>query len=93
MAWKEGVVTTDAERRTLVQGDGPYWLSDGHPAKVNTRRPGTITWSEHLEAWEHYARRFGRDQSAERLAERGGFGWAELVELLGHEPRTWEPRS
>lgn len=56
------------------------------------RPAGTISWDEHLEAYENYAKRYGRDQTAERLAERGGFSWYELVNLLGHEPTTWEPR-
>lgn len=36
--------------------------------------------------------RYGAGQSAERLAERGGFGYWELTDLLGHEPKTWQPR-
>jgi len=52
---------------------------------------GTIAWWEHLEAWAVYAKRFGKGQSAERIAERCGFGYGELLEFLGHEPRTWEP--
>jgi hypothetical protein len=54
--------------------------------------PGTIAWSEHVEAWEGYARRYGTGQSAERIAERCGFCFGELVEFLGREPSTWEPR-
>lgn len=34
------------------------------------------------EAYEHYAKMFGNQQSLERLAERGGFGRAELLMLL-----------
>ena len=34
-----------------------------------------------------------RGQSAERIAERGGFGYWEITELLGREPNTWEPRT
>jgi hypothetical protein len=70
-------------RRAPVQGD--Y-------RRVGTRVPGTIAWAEHLEAFESYAARYGRSQSAERIAERGGFGYLELVDFLGHEPKTWEPR-
>jgi hypothetical protein len=69
------------ERRAPVQADRRI----GKPA-------GTIAWSEHLEAYADYAKRYGTSQSAERLAERGGFGWDELVDHLGREPRTWEPR-
>lgn len=73
------------ERRAPLQGDG-Y-------GRLQTKPPGTISWAEHLEIYEAYAKRDGRDQSAERIAERGGFGWSECVLLLGREPKTWEPRK
>lgn len=74
--------------RAPVQGD--YFL----PRGARGRERGTIAWSEHLEAWEAYARRYGREQSAERIAERGGFGLGELRKLLGRDPATWveDPR-
>lgn len=53
---------------------------------------GTIAWSEYLEAYTTYSGIFGREQTAERLVERGGFGLFELCHLLGRPPRTWEPR-
>jgi len=56
------------------------------------RGPGTISWEEHLLAWSGYASRYGTSQSAERLAERGGFSYAELLLYLRREPTTWEPR-
>lgn len=37
-----------------------------------------IPWSLHLRAWDAYAKKYGRSQTAERLAERGGFGTCEL---------------
>lgn len=82
------------DRRVPVQGDGPYLLPATHPARRGREAhpPGTITWAEHLEAWERYAQRFGRDQSAERVAERGGFSFLELRGLLGRDPQTWEAR-
>lgn len=52
---------------------------------------GTVAWEEHEQAWEAYARKYGRDQSAMRIHERRGFCYGELVEFLGHEPKTWEP--
>ena len=67
-------------RRAPVQGDR------------GGRGPGTIAWSEHLLAWSAYAGKYGRGQSAERMAERAGFSYLELVDFLGHEPTTWEPR-
>ena len=72
----------DANRRAPVQGD--Y-----NRATRRYERAGSIAWAEHVEAWEDYARRYGRDQSAERIAERGGFGYQELVEHLRREPTTW----
>ena len=53
--------------------------------------PGSIAWEEHLLAWSAYDARYRCGQSAERLAERGGFSYGELVEFLGHEPKTWAP--
>lgn len=74
-------------RRAPVQGD-LGWSSPRHfPA---AKPPGTIAWSEHVEAWEAYSKKWGSGQSAERIAERQGFGYAELVELLGREPLTWK---
>jgi len=70
------------ERRVRVQGD-----------REPKKPAGTVAWWEHVKAWEGYAEIYGKHyQSAERIAERGGFGYAELVEFLGHEPETWEPR-
>lgn len=71
------------QRRAPVQGN--YRLPRGVPGAA----PGTVEWAEHVEAWEAYAKRYGRDQSAERIAERTGFGYRELTTFLGHEPRTW----
>ena len=54
---------------------------------------GTIAWEEHVKAHAGYVAEFGSLQSAERVAERGGFGYRELVALLGHEPLTWRERA
>lgn len=77
------------ERRAPVQRDcirGRCYCSRKH-------EPGWISWEEHERAWLDYARRYGRGQSAERIAERGGFGYWELTQHLGHAPKTWEPRQ
>ena len=63
-----------------VQGDG------SHP-------PGTVAWSEHLSAWEAYRAKYGNDQSAARIADRGGFSYGEIAAFLGHAPATWEPKT
>lgn len=53
---------------------------------------GSIEWVEYLEAYAVYVAHYGRGQSAERMVERGGFGYWEFTKLLGHEPKTWLPR-
>lgn len=66
---------------------------DRAPVQRGPRGPaGTITWAEHVEAWAAYDRRY-HGQTAERIAERGGFGHTELAALLGHAPRTFEAAS
>jgi hypothetical protein len=73
---------------SLHPSDRKRMLAAGRKGLVD----GTIAWSEHKEAWQEYARAGHGSQSAERLAERGGFGYSELLDLLGREPRTWRPR-
>lgn len=75
---------TDRERRAPIQGD--YWLRRGTPG----RESGSISWTEHLEAWGAYSKKY-TGQSAEAIAARGGFGYQELVGLLGRVPKTFEP--
>lgn len=79
------------ERRVVTQGEGPYVL----PVKrwpTGTMGPGTISEEEHQEIWEKYRAKYNNDQSAARIAERGGFGYWEAAALLGHEPVSWRPR-
>ena len=42
-----------------------------------------VPWRIHQKAWEVYGKHY--NQSAERLAERGGFGLVELIYLLAGE--------
>lgn len=50
--------------------------------------PGTIPWDVHLNAWAGYAKAGHGAQSAERINERGGFGYREVqCALLGHYNR------
>jgi hypothetical protein len=85
-----------AERRAPVQAStrelDAHGYSNGQrrPSGAPGAVPGTVSWEEHEQAWIEYARRYGTSQSAERLAQRGGFSWWELVMFLGHEPTTWE---
>lgn len=54
---------------------------------------GTIPWADHLLVYERYAAQFGRSQSAERIADRGGFGACEIAYLgCGEVLERWEPR-
>lgn len=71
-------------------------MSSGRRAPVQAswrfnRVSGSVSWEEHVEAWMAYAKVFGKSQSAERIAERAGFCYGELVDFLGREPTTWEP--
>jgi hypothetical protein len=83
-------------RRAPVQGDYEGFCATSR-AEIAQRigrepkGPGTIAWKEHLLAYNDYSRRYGTQQSAERLAERGGFGFGELIDHLGREPLTWAP--
>ena len=43
-----------------------------------------IPWRIHEKAWQEYHKHY-RDQSAEVLAKRGGFGLEELIYLLAGE--------
>lgn len=80
------------ERRVPVQGAGLWWLHESDTRRGGSHVPGTIAWEEHVEAWQDYTKRYPK-QSAEKIAERGGFGYDELVDHLGHAPKTWKPRG
>jgi hypothetical protein len=72
------------DRRAPVQGE--------RRGRDESIPPGTVSWEEHVAAWKVYSERFFNGQSAERIAEHGGFAYSELVELLGRAPKTWERR-
>ncbi len=67
--------------------------ADHYSRPKPARGPGSITWAEHLLAWSGYAHENGRGQTAQRMAERGGFSYHELTVYLGREPTTWEGRT
>lgn len=48
----------------------------------------SVPWAVHVRAWQAYAALGHGDQSAERIAERGGFGWQEMVLMLA-ERNPW----
>lgn len=74
------------ERRVPVQGS---LCRCANPRHKHDKPPGTIAWSEHAKAWEVYAARFGKGQSAERIAQRGGFAHGELRMFLGRDAETF----
>lgn len=62
--------------------------------QADKKKPcGTVSWKEHYEAYASYSKKYGKSQSADRIAERGGFSYGELVLFLGREPETWKPIS
>ncbi len=75
-------------KRAPVQGENTHH-PNGQRKLGKLRGLGTIAWSEHLEAFKSYASEYGDGQSAERIAERGGFSYDELALYLGREPSTW----
>lgn len=76
-------------KRAPVQSDAIFNAAD---RSVRRTGPGSIAWAEHLQAHAAYRAICGSSQSADRIAERGGFSYGELVEFLGREPETWQPR-
>lgn len=49
------------------------------PDKFRNPTYAATPWSEYLKMFEVYAARYGKDQSAERICERGGLGVREVV--------------
>lgn len=74
-------------KRVPVQGD---YAKEERKYK----NAGTISWSEHLEIYKVYVEKFGGSgQSPERVAERGGFSYNEIILMTGHPPSTWKPNE
>lgn len=46
----------------------------------NVRYMG-IPWDVHLKIYEGYSKEYGNYQSADQIAERGGFGYNEVIEF------------
>jgi hypothetical protein len=61
----------------------PFPIQGGLPS--TGIKPSTIPWWLAEIAYDHYAKMYGRGQSLERMAERGGFGRKELLALLRKE--------
>jgi len=65
----------------------PFPVQAGTPYRDEERRmvypkPSTIPWWLAEIAYEEYSRVYGKTQSIERLAERGGFCREELVRFI-----------
>jgi hypothetical protein len=100
---EDDVFEADYARAILASIESSSWLSARVAAAVTAERErlmgirvpvngepgGSISLTEFEQAYIPYGKRFS--QSAERICERGGFGWAELTDQLGHEPTSWRP--
>lgn len=62
-----------------IQGEYRYDVSGDSRRMLPELR---IPWSVAEVAYAEYALRYGRQQSLDRLADRGGFGRDEVLELL-----------
>jgi hypothetical protein len=60
----------------------PLPPEEAAPRRFPLQPTGSIPWSVAEVAYTAYVRRYGRSQSLDRLAARGGFGHSELIELL-----------
>ena len=63
----------------------PFPIQQGRLYYRFNEKECTIPWWLAEEAYKWYSKRFGEDQSLERLAERGGFGRDELLMMLRRE--------
>ena len=52
------------------------------PIQTPRWQPASIPWPVAEEAYTEYAAQYGKQQTLERLAERGGFGMSEMAILL-----------
>ena len=61
------------------------WFSIEPGAYFPIQGVGKIPWAFAAKAYKKYVQLFGGNQSLERLAERGGFGWQEFVHLFNEK--------
>lgn len=54
---------------------------------IQDQKAKPVNWATAEQAYADYARRFGKEQSLERIAERGGFGQSEMIEFLDNRAR------
>lgn len=73
-ALRDASALVEMAKRSAVQ----HWF----PVIVAVAGPKLyVPWLIGVEAWERYAKKYGGDQSAKRIAERGGFGTEEMDEF------------
>ena len=59
------------------------WKEHGKPIRVfPLQKSEDLPWEVAEEAYLEYSKRYGDQQSLERLAKRGGFGGSEIAILL-----------
>jgi len=76
----DDAIPEEAEMAQSSTRQFPIQRSNGYPV-------GFVPWAVAEQAYEQYVRLGHGEQSLERLAERGGFGWSELTLLLrGRNP-------
>ena len=75
--YRERAEKAEAANKALREDARPFPMQDGPP----------IPWSLAKIIYAGYSALFGTNQSLERLAERGGFGWSEVSGIYNH-PRT-----
>lgn len=73
-----------SQKNFPIQQQYSIMSSDGHSKRDPQPRTIIPYWLAE-EAYKHYSAKFGKQQSLERLAERGGFGREELLMLLRKE--------
>lgn len=78
------------ERTFPMQGGGEWAMG---PNGCVYRLGGQIPWGLAEVAYRNYVKHYGSSQSLERLAERGGFGWSELLYLLTDDDEAKAPVS
>lgn len=69
-------------RAARVEPPAVWETDEFRSAPVQSGDTPHVLWEVHEAAYAEYHRRFSNAQTAERIAERGGFSWPELVELL-----------
>ena len=76
--------TMDDTRPFPIQAEPSYRNSEG---RLVYPQESKIPWWLAEEAYKYYSATYGKEQSLERLAERGGFGRTELLWFLRREKR------